>query len=194
MRIIFLAASATALLAVATAALSVQAGRSPAVSGPALPQPVTAAPTLPAPDGQFEEAATLPSGPAEQPTAAPVIRVKSIRVEPERPPLTPPEPQPATAADNQERESAAIKQLSAALADSESRMAPAVPAQEARTNRIKRPVVVAKRSAHPKRKVKLASTERAAERAANADTPPAVAKPGPESLNPLGRLLTQGQL
>ena len=177
MRIFFLAGSAATLLAVGTA-LSFQAGRSPALSVPALPLTVAAAPT----------------GPVQRPTAAPVILVKSIRVEPERPPLKPDAEReaqaPVAAAGVQQQETTATTEQSAPPAVAQAAASHELPAHKARAHQVKRAVVAAQRSPHPKRRLRVA----AADRAASGPEMSVVAKPGPESLNPLGKLLTQGKL
>jgi hypothetical protein len=183
-RVIFLAASATTLLAVGTA-LSFQAGRSPGVDVPVLSDAVAAPQSAPDPNIEAVGGAAA-AGPvqAEQATAAPVIRVRSIRVEPERPPLTADvAPQPA-AADSDQQQSAAVQPAPAPVLKS-----PVLPARRAGTIHAKRAVAVANRSAHPRRKLRLASADRAG---AGDELPAAPVKPGPESLNPLGKLLTQG--
>jgi hypothetical protein len=187
-RILFLAGSAATLLAVGTA-LSFQAGRSPALGVPALPLTLAAAP--PALNAQTDGDAAAPAGPMEPPTAAPVILVKSIRVEPERPPLKPDAERQAptpVAAGVQQQETTPTSEQSAppavAAASHE------LPAHKARAHQVERVVVAAKRSPHAKRRLRVA----AADRAASGPEMPAVQRPGPESLNPLGKLLTQGKL
>jgi hypothetical protein len=188
-RIFFLAASAATLLAVGTA-LSFQAGRSPAPSVPALPLKVAAAPLASNVPTDGDPAA--PAGPVQRPTAAPVILIKSIRVEPERPPLKPDAerqaPTPVAAAGVQQRETAPTREQPAPPAVAAP--SPELPARKARAHQVKRAVVAAKRSPHPKRRLRVA----AADRAASGPEMPAVQRPGPESLNPLGKLLTQGKL
>jgi hypothetical protein len=188
-RIFFLAGSAATLLAVGTA-LSFQAGRSPALSVPALPLTVAAAP--PASNAPRDGDAAAPAGPVERPTAAPVILVKSIRVEPERPPLKPDAerqaPAPVAAAGVQQRETTPTGEQPAPPAVAAA--SPELPAHKARAHQVERVVVAAKRSPHAKRRLRVA----AADRAASGPEMPAVQRPGPESLNPLGKLLTQGKL
>jgi hypothetical protein len=190
-RIFFLAGSAATLLAVGTA-LSFQAGRSPALSIPALPLTVAAAPA--ASNAETDGDAAAPAGPVERPTAAPVILVKSVRVEPERPPLKPDAERqasaPVAAAGVQQQETTATSEQSAPPAVAQAAASPELPAHKARAHQVKRVVVGAKRSPHPKRKLRLA----AADRIASGPEMPAVQRPGPESLNPLGKLLTQGKL
>jgi hypothetical protein len=187
-RIFFLAGSAATLLAVGTA-LSFQAGRSPALSVPALPLTVAAAP--PASDAPRDGHAAAPAGPVERPTAAPVILVKSIRVEPERPPLKPDAERQApapVAAGIQQQETTSTHEQPAPPAVAAA--SPESPAHKARAHQVKRVVVAAKRSPHAKRRLRVA----AADRPASGPEMPAVQRPGPESLNPLGKLLTQGKL
>jgi hypothetical protein len=190
-RIFFLAGSAATLLAVGTA-LSFQAGRSPARSVPALA--VTVAAALPASNAQTDGDAAAPAGPVERPTAAPVIVVKSIRVEPERPPLKPDAEReaqaPVAAAGVQQQETTATTEQSAPPAVAQAAASHELPAHKPRAHQVKRAIVAAKRSAHPKPQLRLA----AADRAASGPEMSVVAKPGPESLNPLGKLLTQGKL
>jgi hypothetical protein len=186
-RIFFLAGSAATSLAVGTA-LSFQAGRSPTLSVPALPLTVAAAPA--ASNAETDGDAAAPAGPVERPTAAPVIVVKSIRVEPERPPLKPDAEReaPVAVAGVQQRETTRTSEQPAPPAVAAA--SPELPAHKARAHQVKRAVVAAKRSPHPKRKLRLA----AADRTASGPEMPAVQRPGPESLNPLGKLLTQGKL
>jgi hypothetical protein len=189
-RIFFLAGSAATLLAVGTA-LSFQAGRSPALSVPALPLTVAAAP--PASNAPRDGDAAVPAGPVERPTAAPVILVKSIRVEPERPPLKPDAERQAPvvrAAGVQQQETTPTPEQSAPPAVALAAASPELPAHKARAHQVKRAVVAAQRSPHPKRRLRVA----AADRAASGPEMPALQRPGPESLNPLGKLLTQGKL
>jgi hypothetical protein len=190
-RIFFLAGSAATLLAVGTA-LSFQAGRSPAPSVPARPLTVAVAP--PALNAQTDGDAATPAGPVERPTAAPVIVVKSIRVEPERPPLKPDAerqaPAPVAAAGVQQQETTPTTEQSAPPAVALAAASPELPAHKARAHQVKRAVVAAQRSPHPKRRLRVA----AADRAASGPEMPALQRPGPESLNPLGKLLTQGKL
>jgi outer membrane biosynthesis protein TonB len=187
-RIFFLAGSAATLLAVGTA-LSFQAGRSLALSVPALPLTVAAAP--PASNAPTDGDAAAPAGPVERPTAAPVIVVKSIRVEPERPPLKPDAERQAptpVAAGVQQQETTPTSEQPAPPAVAAA--SPELLAQKARAHQVKSAVVGAKRSPHPKRKLSLA----AADRTASGPEMSAIQRPGPESLNPLGKLLTQGKL
>jgi hypothetical protein len=184
-RIFFLAGSAATLLAVGTA-LSFQAGRSPALSVPALPLTVAAAP--PASNAPRDGDAAAPAGPVERPTAAPVILVRSIRVEPERPPLKPDAERQAPvvrAVGVQQQETTPTTEQSAAPAVALAAASPELPAHQ-----VKRAVVAAQRSPHRKRRLRVA----AADRAASGPEMPALQRPGPESLNPLGKLLTQGKL
>jgi hypothetical protein len=194
MRPLLLAISATALLVTGTA-LSVQAIRLSSPDVPAAPEAVAASPP-PALNSEVEkhtaQAATVP---VNEPTAASVVRVKTVRIDPERPLGTTEAEQAATAADLKREEAATANDQSGASPVSEAAAAPNTVTPQSgtaedrapsrvRSARAKPPVVSAKRTAHIRRKRELAGDEAAANSLSYAPK-----ESGPESLNPLGKLL-----
>src|SRR6478736_5884834 len=81
MRILLLTISAVISLATG-AVLLLPVGRVPAASPPAVNQAIPAVAALPAPS-QGGQASTFTSAPADDGTVAPVVRVKTVRVDPE---------------------------------------------------------------------------------------------------------------
>jgi hypothetical protein len=195
MRPLLLAISATALLATGTA-LSVQVMRLPAPELPAAPEAVAAAPA-PALNSEIEKhTAQAAAVPANEPTAASVVRVKTVRIDPERPLGTTEAEQAASAADLQRQDAATADDQSGTSPASEAAAGPKTvtpaaasaenrPVSRVRTARAKPPLVSAKRMAHVRRK-----RESAPDDAANTSLSYAPKESGPESLNPLGKLLS----
>lgn len=195
MRSLLLAISATALLATGTA-LSVQVIRLSAPEVPAASEAVAAAPA-PAVNSEIDKhTAQAAAAPVDEPTAASVVRVKTVRIDPERPLGTTQAEQAASAADLQRQEAATANDQSGASPVSEAAALPKTvtpnataaddrPVSRARSARAKSPVVSAKRAAHVRRK-----REPAPDDAANTSLSYAPKESGPESLNPLGKLLS----
>ncbi|MBV9066818.1 MAG: hypothetical protein JO004_13770 [Methylobacteriaceae bacterium] len=194
MRPLLLAISAAALLTTGTA-LSVQVIRLSAPEVPAAREAVAASPA-PALNSEIEKhTAQAAAVPTNEPTAASVVRVKTVRIDPERPLGTTQAEQAASAADLQRQDAATANDQSGTPPVSEAAAAPKTvtpPAASAedravsrvRTARAKSPVVSAKRTAHVRRK-----REPAPDDATNTSLSYAPKEAGPESLNPLGKLL-----
>jgi hypothetical protein len=168
---LFLSVSAITLLATGMA-FSVQAIRSPAAAPP--PAAVTA-----------EVAANAQQAPSsaaseEQPQSLSFVRVKTIRVEPPPPPSTPP-----IMVELQQQDTLAP---TTTLSDQSVAVPPSPPthtvraAPQAHAARL----VTVKRTSRAKRKVRVV----AADVDASAGRVQAAIEPGPESLNPLGKLLS----
>jgi hypothetical protein len=188
-RIVLLAVSAISLLAIGTG-LSFQVSRSSIASPPVVAAAAATAPSLPAGDiAVDEDVAKVPAAPAEQPTAATVVRVRTVRIDPERPPTRADDGQDVAA-------SAEAPPPESARTDNTSgmpRIAPSAPAPVSRTHRPaaardKPRFVVLRKSSHAHRKTAVPADSPAA----NDSLSYAPKEPGPESLNPLGKLLTQG--
>jgi hypothetical protein len=195
MRPALLAVAATALLATGTA-LSVQAIRLSSPDLPAAPEAVAAS-LPPAINSEMEKhTAQAAAVPVSEPTAASVVRVKTVRIDPERPLGTTEAEQAASAADLKRDEAATAKDQSGASPVNEAAAAPNTvtpqsgtaedrPVSRVRTARAKSPLVSAKRTAHVRRKRELAPDD-----AANTSLSYAPKESGPESLNPVGKLLS----
>ena len=197
MRLALLAVSSTTLLAIGTA-LSVQAILPPAPHHPAIREAVV--PPAPAPAVKTEaneQTAKAAAGSLSEPTAPTVVRVKTVRIEPERPLGTTEAEQAAVAAESPQQETASageqpaispVRDRAAALkaVTPEAESVEASPAPRARTTRAKPPVVAARRTSHRQRKQEQVAGDDVAK-----DTLSYAPKEkGPESLNPLGKLLS----
>jgi hypothetical protein len=195
MRPLLLAVSATTLLAIGTA-LSVQAIRPSAPNLPAVPEPAAASPP-PAVNSEIDKAtAKAAAVPVNEPTAAAVVRVKTVRIEPERPLGTTEAEQAASAAEIQQQEGATANDQPAISSASERAAAlkavtpQAVttndrPPARVRTARAHSPVVAAKRTRSKRKLEQLAGDDAVKESLSYAPK-----EAGPESLNPLGKLLS----
>jgi hypothetical protein len=134
--------------------------------------------------------------PVNEPTAASVVRVKTVRIEPERPLGTTEAEQAASAAEVRQQDAAAASDQPAIPPASERAAAlktvtpQAVTANEelasrVRTARAKSPVVTAKGTRAKRKQEQLAGDDAAKEPLSYAPK-----EAGPESLNPLGKLLS----
>jgi hypothetical protein len=195
MRPLLLAVSSTTLLAIG-AALSIQAIPPPAPNLLAIPEAVAASPPS-AMNGEIDKhTAQAAAVPVNEPTAASVVRVKTVRIEPERPLGTTEAEQAARAVE--------VQQQNAATANDQPAIPPAgeraaalktvTPqavttneelASRVRTTRAKSPVVTAKTT-----RAKRKQEQSAGDDAAKEPLSYAPKEPGPESLNPLGKLLS----
>ncbi|MEA2758855.1 MAG: hypothetical protein QOH65_1468 [Methylobacteriaceae bacterium] len=195
MRPLLLAVSATALLAIGTA-LSVQATRPPAPNLPAVPEAVAAAPPPVVNSEIAKPTAQAAAVPVSEPTAASVVRVKTVRIEPERSLGTTEAEQAASAAEVQQQDAAtandqpAIPPAGGRAAALKTVAPQAVTANEeppprVRTARAKSPVVTAKGTRAKRKLEQLAGDDAGKESLSYAPK-----EPGPESLNPLGKLLS----
>jgi hypothetical protein len=192
MRPLLLAVSATTLLAIGTA-FSLQAIRPPAPNLSAVPEAVAASPP-PAVNSEIDDrTAKAAAVPVNEPTAAGVVRVKTVRIEPERPLGTTEAEQAARAAEVQQQEAAtanAIPPASERAAALKTVTPQAVTANEElpsrlRTARAKSPVATGKTTRAKRKLEQLAGDD------ATKDTLSYAPKEaGPESLNPLGKLLS----
>jgi hypothetical protein len=195
MRPFLLAASATTLLAIGTA-FSLQAIRPPAPNLSAVPEAVAASPP-PAVNSEIDKnTAKAAAVPVNEPTAASVVRVKTVRIEPERPLGTTEAEQAAAAAEVQQQDAATVNDQPAMSPASERAAAlktvtpQAVTANEElssrlRTARTKSPVVPAKGTRAKRKLEQLAGDDAGKDPLSYAPK-----EPGPESLNPLGKLLS----
>jgi len=192
MRPAFLAVSATALLALGTA-LCVQAVLPGPATPPAVAKAVAAAPAL---SGDAEQSSVKPAPvPVSEPTTAAVVRVKTVRIDPELPAPTISEAEQSTssaaemkpgetatgegtAASPARVRAAAPTNASADVAADEDASSPRL-----RTARTK-PQVAKRTSHHRRRQQQLAGDDVAKEPLSYAPK-----EAGPESLNPLGKLL-----
>lgn len=199
---LLLALSATGLLAVGTA-LSFQAMRVPApselgASRAAGPQAVAAAPPAAASRDADRPSLNVAVAPVTEPSAPTIVKVKTVRIEPELP-VT------GTEGDQQASTMPEVQQPETTTVDDQSTTPPAaertaalkarapgaestsdLPAPRLRTGRAKLPAVAAKRTSHRKRK----QEELAGDDVAKDTLSYAPKEPGPESLNPLGKLLS----
>jgi hypothetical protein len=193
MRPLLLAVSATTLLAIGTA-FSLQAIRPPAPNLSAVPEAVAASPP-PAVNSEIDNrTAKAAAVPVNEPTAASVVRVKTVRIEPERPLGTTEAEQAARAAEVLQQEAAtandqpAIPPASERAAALKTLTPQAVTANEElpsrlRTARAKSPAVTGK-TTRAKRNLEQLDD------AAKDTLSYAPKEAGPESLNPLGKLLS----
>jgi hypothetical protein len=195
MRPAFLAVSAVALFSIGTA-FSLQAIRPPAPTEPAVPEAVAAAPPGAVNSEVDERSVKAAAVPASDATAPPVVRVKTVRIEPERPAAAAKQQastaaevtqqEPATGGDQSAISPAAEKPNALQAPTPEAESMGAAPAPRVRTARAKPPVVIAKRTSHRKRK----QDQFASDDVAKDPLSYAPKEPGPESLNPLGKLLS----
>jgi hypothetical protein len=189
MRIVLLTLSAATSLAMG-AARSLQAGRLPAASPPAVPQAIAAVAAVPAPD-YGGQAPTSISARADEGTVAPVIRVKTVRVDPEgvevqeQPPA--PEARQPEISIVDPPTSTLAEEPSAAMPAPETARAPAMPIRMTKSARATRRVVNSRRFA-TRRKARQLADEASASDGALSYAP---RQPGLESLNPLGRLFSR---
>jgi hypothetical protein len=182
MRIVLLTLSAATYLAIGTAMLF-EAGRLPAASPPAVPQAIPAVALAP-PARTDELLASTLSEPAPSPTVAPVLRVKTVRVDPIPPPTEveaqqqpTPEPQPA--------EASMVHDSTPTPANEPATTIP--PRRAGRTHGAPTRLKTADRAA--KRKIKLSADETSASDGALSY---ASRQPGlDESVNPLSRLFSR---
>ena len=188
MRILLLTISAVISLATG-AVLLLPVGRVPAASPPAVNQAIPAVAALPAPS-QGGQASTFTSAPADDGTVALVIRVKTVRVDPEgvevheqRP--APEARQPETMVDPSTPSIA--EEPAAASPRRETDRASAVPTRITKSARTTRRVASSRRFA-TRRKARQLSDEASASDGALSYAP---RQPGLESLNPFDRLFSR---
>ena len=189
MHILLLTISAVISLATG-AVLLLPVGRVPAASPPAVNQAIPAVAALPAPS-QGGQASTFTSAPADDGTVAPVIRVKTVRVDPEgvevqeqRP--APEARQPETSMVDPSTPSIA-EEPAAASPRRETDRASAVPTRITKSARTTRRVASSRRFA-TRRKARQLSDEASASDGALSYAP---RQPGLESLNPFDRLFSR---
>jgi hypothetical protein len=196
MRPALLAVSATALLAIG-AALSVEAVRSGPSTSPVIAEAVAATPAVN--DDASERSVKSAAVPVSQATTAAVVRVKTVRIDAElpAPPATEAEQEASLATEMQPQETAAGA-LPATSASRDRAAAPkpadsqpvaandAPPPARARSARTKPQVVAVKRTSHRKHKQEQLAGDGAPKDALGY----APKEKGPESLNPLGKLLS----
>jgi hypothetical protein len=203
MRPALLAVSATTLLAIGTS-LALQAIRPPATDLRTTPAAIAAAPSAVRTEVEAR-AVQAAAGPASEPRAAAVVKVKTVRIDPQLPPPAPPvEPTAAPAADIRQPEAAALPGAQAdepatsrlrtratppaahAAAAPEEQSIKASPRPRMRTAHAKLPEITGKRASRAKR----TADQLAGDDVAKDSLSYAPKEAGPESLNPLGRLLT----
>lgn len=187
MRILLLAISAVTSLATG-AVLLLPAGNVPAASPPAVHQAVAAVAVLPAASeaGQASASTSAPAG-----TVAAVIRVKTVRVDPEgaevqEQPAAPQARQPETSMVDPSTPSAA-EEPAATLSRRETDRASAVPTRITKSARTTRRVAYSRRFA-TRRKARQQTDEASASDGALSYAP---RQPGLESLNPFDRLFSR---
>jgi hypothetical protein len=144
-----------------------------------------------------ERSVKAAAAPVKEPTAPTVVRVKTVRIEPERPLGTTEAEQAAAAADVQQQEAATANDQPAMPSAGKSAAALSAATPEAATERVSpRPRVT---SAHAKSRAVVARSASRAKRKVDQLAGDDVAKDplsyaprdaGPESLNPLGKLLS----
>ncbi|MBV8851131.1 MAG: hypothetical protein JOZ16_16275 [Methylobacteriaceae bacterium] len=192
MRFAFLALAAIALLTTG-AALSFHALQTPVASVP-VAEAVAEAPAPTAATATNEAAVTQSAvEPVNEPIAPSVVRVKTVRIEPVLPATAPEgEPQAAAASEAPQPEANAGDQSATLPAPQRTSALKAVtpdaedsPAPRARTARARQPVAAAKTTSQRKRKPEEAAGDDAAKQPLSY----APKEAGPESLNPLGKLL-----
>lgn len=196
MRPALLALSAIALLATGTA-FSLQAMRPAAPSLPAIAVDVAASPP-PAAKSDVDEHGGKATVPVNEATAATVVKVKTVRIDPEQPPPTATAVEQASTATEVRAPDTSMRADRPALAPanedaarnaqtSEAEAVKAAPRRgRTRTARTKSPEVTAKRASRAKRRAdQLAGDDVATDSLSYAPK-----EPGPESLNPLGKLLS----
>jgi hypothetical protein len=186
MRILLLAISAVTSLATG-AVLLLPAGNVPAASPPAVHQAVAAVAVLPAASDAGQASAST-SAPADHGTLAAVIRVKTVRVDPEgaevqeqpaAPQARQPETDPSTPS--------AAEEPAATLSRRETDRASAVPTRITKSARTTRRVAYSRRFA-TRRKARQQTDEASASDGALSYAP---RQPGLESLNPFDRLFSR---
>lgn len=182
MRILLLAAAATGSLSLGAAA-SLQAVRTPAASPVGAPEGVALA-AAPEPEQRADAQTPVVAEPQAEP--AKVVLVKTVRIGPMPAPAAAdearaPVPEPARAeAPNAVPERAPPVQQAAVTVPAKDEQIDRAPAREGRPT-----VVVTRKPSHHKRRVRVAS------RQVQEEEPAAPKQPGPESLNPLGKLLSR---
>jgi hypothetical protein len=189
MRILLLAISAVTSLATG-AVLLLPAGNVPAASPPAVHQAVAAVAVLPA-ASEAGQASASTSAPADHGTVAAVIRVKTVRVDPEgaevqEQPAAPQARQPETSMVDPSTPSAA-EEPAATLSRRETDRASAVPTRITKSARTTRRVAYSRRFA-TRRKARQQTDEASASDGALSYAP---RQPGLESLNPFDRLFSR---
>jgi hypothetical protein len=189
MRILLLAISAVTSLATG-AVLLLPAGNVPAASPPAVHQAVAAVAVLPAASDAGQASAST-SAPADHGTLAAVIRVKTVRVDPEgaevqEQPAAPQARQPETSMVDPSTPSAA-EEPAATLSRRETDRASAVPTRITKSARTTRRVAYSRRFA-TRRKARQQTDEASASDGALSYAP---RQPGLESPNPFDRLFSR---